>query len=42
MKCKLKPQANKQITRRIRREMDDGTYHRYNPRKRRMFKKADA
>ena len=26
----------------IRREMDDGTYHRYNPRKRRIFKKADA
>jgi len=24
----------------IRREMDDGTYHRYNPRKRRIFKKA--
>jgi len=24
----------------IRREMDDGTYHRYNPRKRRVFKKA--
>lgn len=24
----------------IRREMDDGTYHRYNPRKRRMFNKA--
>lgn len=23
----------------IRREMDDGTYHRYNPRKRRLFKK---
>ncbi len=26
----------------IRKEMDDGTYHRYNPRKRRLFKKADA
>lgn len=26
----------------IRREMDDGTYHRYNPRKRRIFKKADV
>ena len=26
----------------IRREMDDGTYHRYNPRKRRIFKKVDA
>jgi len=26
----------------IRKEMDDGTYHRYNPRKRRIFKKADA
>lgn len=26
----------------IRREMDDGTYHRYNPRKRRIFKKANA
>ena len=26
----------------IRREMDDGTYHRYNPRKRRLFKKASA
>ena len=26
----------------IRREMDDGTYHRYNPRKRRLFKKADV
>ncbi len=26
----------------IRREMDDGTYHRYNPRKRRLFKKAEA
>jgi hypothetical protein len=26
----------------IRREMDDGTYHRYNPRKRRIFKKAEA
>jgi radical SAM superfamily enzyme YgiQ (UPF0313 family) len=26
----------------IRREMDDGTYHRYNPRKRRIFNKADA
>ncbi len=25
----------------IAREMDDGTYHRYNPRKSRMFKKAD-
>ncbi len=24
----------------IRREMDDGTYHRYNPRKRRIFQKA--
>ncbi len=24
----------------IRREMDDGTYHRYNPRKRRLFQKA--
>lgn len=24
----------------IRREMDDGTYHRYNPRKRRIFKKV--
>ena len=26
----------------IRREMDDGTYHRYNPRKRRLFNKANA
>jgi len=26
----------------IRREMDDGTYHRYNPRKRRIFNKAEA
>ncbi|WP_321366874.1 radical SAM protein [uncultured Desulfuromusa sp.] len=26
----------------IRREMDDGTYHRYNPRKSRVFKKANA
>jgi radical SAM superfamily enzyme YgiQ (UPF0313 family) len=26
----------------IRKEMDDGTYHRYNPRKRRLFKKAEA
>ena len=26
----------------IRREMDDGTYHRYNPRKRRIFKKEGA
>jgi len=26
----------------IRKEMDDGTYHRYNPRKRRIFKKVDA
>lgn len=26
----------------IRKEMDDGTYHRYNPRKRRLFKKAGA
>ncbi len=26
----------------IRREMDDGTYHRYNPRKRRIFKKVNA
>jgi len=26
----------------IRREMDDGTYHRYNPRKRRLFKKERA
>jgi len=26
----------------IRQEMDDGTYHRYNPRKRRVFKKADV
>lgn len=25
----------------IRKEMDDGTYHRYNPRKRRLFKKAN-
>jgi len=25
----------------IRREMDDGTYHRYNPRKRRVFQKAE-
>jgi radical SAM superfamily enzyme YgiQ (UPF0313 family) len=25
----------------IRREMDDGTYHRYNPRKRRIFKKVN-
>jgi radical SAM superfamily enzyme YgiQ (UPF0313 family) len=26
----------------IRKEMDDGTYYRYNPRKRRNFKKAEA
>jgi radical SAM superfamily enzyme YgiQ (UPF0313 family) len=26
----------------IRKEMDDGTYHRYNPRRRRLFKKAEA
>ena len=26
----------------IRREMDDGTYHRYNPRKSRIFKKGNA
>ncbi|WP_020677812.1 B12-binding domain-containing radical SAM protein [Geopsychrobacter electrodiphilus] len=26
----------------IRREMDDGTYHRYNPRKRRIFTRAEA
>jgi radical SAM superfamily enzyme YgiQ (UPF0313 family) len=26
----------------IRREMDDGTYHRYNPRKRRIFKKVNG
>ncbi len=26
----------------IRKEMDDGTYHRYNPRKRRLFSKAGA
>jgi radical SAM superfamily enzyme YgiQ (UPF0313 family) len=26
----------------IRKEMDDGTYHRYNPRKRRIFNKAQA
>ncbi len=25
----------------IRKEMDDGTYHRYNPRKRRLFKRAN-